>query len=101
MKFFKRISIFFLALIAFLGVINCIVIEPALAQLDSHHTQFSGEEDGHCDFICHSSHHLWDADSILTALNQPLASEASFVSTFLQETDPPLAGIFHPPLILA
>lgn len=97
----KRLPIAFIALVAFLGIVNCMVIEPALAQLDSHHTEFAGEEDGHCDFICHSSHHLWNVGSSDTVINQPLQSLGSIILAFTAEPDPPLSSIFHPPAVLA
>jgi hypothetical protein len=97
----KRLPITFIALAALFGVISCIAIEPALAQLDSHHTEFAGEEEGHCDFICHSSHHVWNVGSSETLINQPLQSLGSIVFTYGEVPDPPLKGIFQPPTVLA
>lgn len=97
----KRLPITFIALVALFGVISCIAIEPALAQLDSHHTEFAGEEEGHCDFICHSSHHLWNVGSSDTVISQPLQSLGSIIPTFTEAPDPPLSSIFHPPAVLA
>lgn len=100
MRRMKRLPITFIALVALFGVINCMVIEPALAQLDSRHTEFAGEENGHCDFICHSSHHLWNVDSSDAAINQSLQSLGSITLTFTEEPDPPLSSIFHPPAVI-
>jgi len=97
----KRLPITLIAVVALFGVISCIAIEPVLAQLDSHHTEFAGEEEGHCDFICHSSHHIWNVGSSEALINQPLQSLGSILLTFTENPDPPLKSIFHPPLVLA
>ena len=96
----KRLPITFIALAALFGIINCVAVEPALAQIDGHHTEATTEKDGHCDFICHSSHHLWTVGSTGIALEQPLKSLGSIALTFKVDPDPPLKGIFHPPAVL-
>ena len=97
----KRLPITLIALVALFGVISCIAIEPALAQLDSHHTEFAGEEEGHCDFICHSSHHIWNVGSSETVFEQPPHLLGTVAPSFVAVPDPPLEGIFQPPIVLA
>lgn len=91
----KKTFLLFLAYVALAGIINCVVVEPA----------FAGKEDGaaaqqdesHCCFICHSSHHQWVPAGNGMHLPAPfvkadfIAIEGSFYPGSFS------ASIFHPP----
>jgi len=83
------------------GILNCVVVEPALAQFQEHHATAAAEEGGHCDFICHSFHHQWIATSPNALIHEPSPSQSLVSERFYGSPEPPLRNIFHPPLVLA
>lgn len=85
----------FLALFAVMGILNCFVLDPALA---SHHHEVCVSDDGCGDcFVCSALNHQtfpamsfeFSPESLVSAL---VAQSAVVVS------DPPSSSIFHPPL---
>ncbi len=98
----KRLPITLIALVALFGIVNCVAIEPALAQMDGCNSSDVAKEGGaHCDFICCSSHHLWNVGSTSMDVGQSLPSLGSVIHSLSESPDPPLGSIFRPPLLLA
>lgn len=86
-----------LALIALLGLIHCVVIEPAFACAGDKASSQEAAEDHGC-FFCHASHHQWMSENGIQE-----AFDLSRQDPFLQNLsvplrEPPLRSIFHPPL---
>ncbi|MDP3920372.1 MAG: hypothetical protein Q8R76_06165 [Candidatus Omnitrophota bacterium] len=94
----KGILVLF-SLVALLGILNCVLIEPAFACKDeAPHSEQSGDSD--CCFIHCSMHHQW-VTAGATALTFNSASAGDYVlnsNTF--QPDSPVASIFHPPLAI-
>lgn len=94
----KKIFLVLIAIVALVGILNCVMIEPALAYKED--PAASQTDKAHCCFICHSSHHQWIASSIssdfpyLVLTGSPVLQELQFL------IDPPAGSIFHPPLAL-
>lgn len=92
--------IFIVAVIALVGIFNCVVVEPAYAQIHEHHETHEQESDAHNDMMCPFSHHIWNVESHQMLFEQPLIARefVSYLSDF--SPNPPVKGIFHPPAVL-
>lgn len=92
--------IFIVAVIALVGIFNCVVVEPAYAQIHEHQETHEQESDGHCDVICHLSHHVWNVESQSILFEQPLVETQAVLHSIQAVPNPPVKGIFHPPAVL-
>ena len=92
----KKALVCLFAFVALVGIINCVVIEPAHAYKED--KAVSSTDDAKCCFFCCSLHHQWlpltPGLKVFTNLTAML-----FVSpAFSFAPDPPAGSIFHPPL---
>ena len=91
----KKAIIIFLAFVALAGIINCMVVEPALAYKED--SAVAGQDEAHCCFICHSAHHQWAPAGNGMHFPAPLI-KADFVpnegSFYLGSF---ASSVFHPP----
>ncbi len=94
----KKIVLTLIALITLAGIINCVLIEPALAYKDD--PAVSQQEETHCCFICHSMHHVWISPEGSATIPSVLPALGALYLSFVLRIDPPVGSIFHPPLSL-
>ncbi len=85
------------AVIALFGIMNCFVLEPALAA----HQEISCTSDDGCDdcFLCCSFHHQLVPSTPVQF--SPVSPVSAFIETAaITPIDAPSFSIFHPPLAL-
>ena len=94
----KKHVLVLLAFVALFGVINCALLEPALAYQEDKAASTETQTSDHC-LLCCSAHHQWipTSSTELITNNHQSSQFASFRLTF--HTDPAIGSIFHPPLV--
>lgn len=95
----KKAFIASFAFVALIGIINCMVIEPAFAYKEDKAACQTSDET-HCCFICHSGHHQWTSPATTSMAHRLVVSDHLLVLPFDVQIDPPLGSIFHPPTTL-
>ncbi len=92
----KKTFVVIFGLMALMGMMNCFLLEPALAVKE----QFSLDqtEDSDCCFLCCSTHHQWVSPLSLDFLPSLFQSADVVPSNLSLYSDPARGSIFHPPL---
>lgn len=92
----KKAVLIIIAFVALVGILNCVMIEPALAYKED--PAASQTDEAHCCFICHSSHHQWIVSSISSDFPYLVLTGPTVLQELQFLIDPPAGSIFHPPL---
>jgi hypothetical protein len=84
-----------LAVVALLGFVNCVLVEPAFACNED--AADCSMPECHCCLTCNSAAHQWVAPQSFEGLDIPDLINGINVSSAEIPVDPPLGSIFHPP----
>ena len=86
------------ALFALVGIIHCVLIEPALAYQEDCQAS-EGAEEAHCCFVCSPSHHQWFPSQVSANSFDTLSWNDLIHATTHLSLDSPVRPIFHVPLV--
>src|SRR3989338_3068257 len=93
----KKHVLVLLAFVALFGVINCTLLEPALAYQEDKATSTETQTSDHC-LLCCSMHHQWISQSSSEFAINNHQSNQHIPLHFDLHSDPAIGSIFHPPL---
>ena len=88
-----------IAIIAFAGIFNCTVIEPAFAWREDA-SACQKETETHCCFICHSAHHPLVPLQAEVNLQVPVLTHTFLPFSSELNLEAPVNSIFHVPISL-
>ena len=93
----KRTILFIFSLVALIGILNCVLIEPAFAYQDqAAHPEYN--EDSDCCFIHCATCHQWVPSTPLTVTHNVQPLDVSIPESPSFHPDSPVGAIFHPPI---
>jgi hypothetical protein len=87
--------IWILAIVALLGMANCVLVETAFACEED--ATACSRPDCHCCLTCNAANHQWIAAQPFQSLSIPDLANAINIQSAEIPVDPPLGSIFHPP----
>jgi len=87
--------VWIVAVVALLGMANCVLVEPAFACEDAAGT--CSTPICHDCLVCGSAGHQWLAPQTSQLLSIPGLANAINISSVVIPVDPPFGSIFHPP----
>jgi len=89
--------VWFLALVALAGFINCVLVEPAFTCEED--VAGSVASDSHGCMVCNAAGHQWIAPYSSALFFKPDLAHAVHIPFLEISAEPPLESIFHPPTV--
>ncbi|HNX69266.1 MAG TPA: hypothetical protein PKI45_07255 [Candidatus Omnitrophota bacterium] len=93
----RKKFIWILAIVALIGFVNCVLVEPAFAYQE--HAAGSSVNDSHGCMICNTGAHQWIALQPVLPIGVPDFTHAVYLPSINIPIDPSLGSIFHPPTL--
>ncbi len=87
--------IWILAIVALLGMANCVLVEPAFACDED--AAACSMPDCQCCLTCNSASHQWATPQSAHSISIHCLSHSISIPSLAIPVDPPLGSIFHPP----